>query len=144
MTFEEVIEIFFPYLHSIRRLKTYITIDLTFPPTWDCPNDLVEKLQVTQNDADGKLITTFVTEPKTMSFTLNGIQNLIYHNLEREEKEKLFRTKVSELKKLFGSTTLEQLKHLEFNVYDETDEEHEPQLYGGDDEEIHKADGERT
>jgi hypothetical protein len=79
-----------------------------------------------------------------MSFTLNGIQNLIYHNLEREEKEKLFRTKVSELKKLFGSTTLEQLKHLEFNVYDETDEEHEPQLYGGDDEEIHKADGERT
>jgi hypothetical protein len=144
MTFEEVIEIFFPYLHSIRRLKTYITIDLTFPPTWDFPNDLVEKLQVTQNEADGKLITTFVTEPKTMSFTLNGIQNLIYHNLEREEKEKLFRTKVSELKKLFGSTTLEQLKHLEFNVYDETDEEHEPQLYGGDDEEIHKADGERT
>jgi len=142
MTFEEVIEIFFPYLYSIRRLKNYIAIDLSFPSTWDFPDNLVEKLQVTQNEVDGKMITTFVTELKVMSSTLNGIQNIIYHNLEREEKEKLFKTKVSELKKLFGSTTLEQLKHLEFNVYDDPEEDTEPQLYGRDDEEVHEGDGE--
>jgi hypothetical protein len=75
-----------------------------------------------------------------MSGTLSGIQKIIYHNLEREEKEKLFKSKVNELKKLFGSTNLEQLKHLEFNVYEETDGD--PQLYGADDDEGLEGDGE--
>ena len=142
MTFEEIIEILFPYLHSIRRLKTYISFDLIFPNTWEFPSNIIEKLQVTQNEADNKMITSFVTEPKTMSSTLGGIQKLIYFNLEREEKEKLFKTKVGELKKLFGTTTLEQLKNLEFNVYDETDEDH--QLYGRDGDEGNLGDGQGT
>jgi hypothetical protein len=141
MTFEEIIEVLFPYLYSIRRLKTYLSFDLIFPSTWEFPNQLVEKLQVTQNEgSDGKLITSIVTVPNDMSGTLSGIQKIIYHNLEREEKEKLFKSKVNELKKLFGSTNLEQLKHLEFNVYDE--EDGEPQLYATDDDEAIEGDGE--
>jgi len=138
MTFEEIIELLFPHLYSIRRLKNYISFDLVFPNTWEFPSNILEKLQVTQNEADGKMVTSFVTEPKLMSTTLIGIQSLIHYNLEREEKEKLFKTKVSELKKLFGSTTLDQLKHLEFNVYEESEDE--PKLYGGDDEEEHLGD----
>jgi hypothetical protein len=141
MTFEDIIEVLFPYLYSIRRLKTYLSFDLIFPSTWEFPNQLVEKLQVTQNEgSDGKLITSIVTVPNDMSGTLSGIQKIIYHNLEREEKEKLFKSKVNELKKLFGSTNLEQLKHLEFNVYDE--EDGEPQLYATDDDEAIEGDGE--
>ena len=141
MTFEDIIEVLFPYLYSIRRLKTYLSFDLIFPSTWEFPNQLVEKLQVTQNEgSDGKLITSIVTVPNDMSGTLSGIQKIIYHNLEREEKEKLFKFKVNELKKLFGSTNLEQLKHLEFNVYDE--EDGEPQLYATDDDEAIEGDGE--
>jgi hypothetical protein len=141
MTFEEIIEVLFPYLYSIRRLKTYLSFDLIFPSTWEFPNHLVEKLQVTQNEgSDGKLITSIVTVPNDMSGTLSGIQKISYHNLEREEKEKLFKSKVNELKKLFGSTNLEQLKHLEFNVYEETDGD--PQLYGADDDEGLEGDGE--
>jgi len=143
MTFEEIIEILFPYLYSIRRLKTYLSFDLVFPNTWEFPNNLLEKLQLTQNEGnDGKMITSIVTQPNDMSLTLSSIQKIIYHNLEREEKEKLFKFKVSELKKLFGSTNLEKLKNLEFNVYDETDED--PQLYGTDDDEGVGTDGEGT
>lgn len=143
MTFEETIEILFPYLYSIRRLKTYLSFDLIFPSTWEFPNNLVEKLQVTQNDGnDGKMITSIVTLPNQSAQTLSIIQKIIYHNLEREEKERLFKTKVSELKKLFGSTKLEQLKHLEFNVYEETDTDADPQLYGADDDEGIEGDGE--
>lgn len=141
MTFEEIIEILFPYLHSIRRLKTYLSFDMVFPGTWEFPNNLVEKLQVTQNEGnDGKMITSIVTLPNDMSLSLSVIQKIIYHNLEREEKEKLFKFKVSELKKLFGSTNLEKLKNLEFNVYEETDGD--PQLYGTDDDEGIEGDGE--
>ena len=143
MTFEEIIEILFPYLYSIRRLKTYLSFDLIFPTTWEFSNQIVEKLQITQNEGnDGKLITSIVTLPNDMSGTLSSIQKIIYHNLEREEKEKLFKSKVSELKKLFGSTNLEQLKHLEFSVYDE--EDGEPQLYGTDDDEGVEGNGEGT
>ena len=145
MTFEETIEIFFPYLYSIRRLKTYISFDLIFPPKWEFPNSIVEKLQITQNEGnDGKLITSIVTLPNEMSPTLSGIQRIIYHNLEREEKEELFKHKVGELKKLFSSTDLDKLKHLEFNVYDEDDDEKQLQLYGGDDDETYTGDGEGT
>ena len=141
MTFEEIIEILFPYLYSIRRLKTYLSFDLIFPTTWEFSNQIVEKLQITQNEGnDGKLITSIVTLPNDMSGTLSSIQKIIYHNLEREEKEKLFKSKVSELKKLFGSTNLEQLKHLEFSVYDE--EDGEQQLYGTDDDEGLEGNGE--
>jgi len=141
MTFEEIIEILFPYLYSIRRLKTYLSFDLIFPTTWEFSNQIVEKLQITQNEGnDGKLITSIVTLPNDMSGTLSSIQKIINHNLEREEKEKLFKSKVSELKKLFGSTNLEQLKHLEFSVYDE--EDGEPQLYGTDDDEGLEGNGE--
>jgi transcriptional regulator of heat shock response len=141
MTFEEIIEILFPYLYSIRRLKKYLSFDLIFPTTWEFSNQIVEKLQITQNEGnDGKLITSIVTLPNDMSGTLSSIQKIIYHNLEREEKEKLFKSKVSELKKLFGSTNLEQLKHLEFSVYDE--EDGEPQLYGTDDDEGLEGNGE--
>lgn len=143
MTFEEIIEILFPYLYSIRRLKTYLSFDLVFPNTWEFPNNLLEKLQLTQNEGnDGKMITSIVTQPNDMSLTLSSIQKIIYHNLEREEKEKLFKFKVSELKKLFGSTNLEKLKNLEFNVYEETDGD--PQLYGTDDDEGVGTDGEGT
>lgn len=142
MTFEETIEIFFPYLYSIRRLKTYISFDLVFPPKWEFPNNIVEKLQITQNEGnDGKTITSIVTLPNEMSPSLSGIQRIIYHNLEREEKEELFKHKVTELKKLFSSTDLDKLKHLEFNVYDEDDEK-QLQLYGGDDDETYAGDGE--
>lgn len=145
MTFEDIIEILFPYLYSIRRLKTYLSFDLIFPTTWEFPNNLVEKLQITQNEGnDGKLITSVVTLPNDMSGALSCIQKIIYHNLEREEKEKLFKSKVVELKKLFGSTNLEQLKHLEFNVYEETDTDADPQLYGTDDDERVEGDGEGT
>ena len=145
MTFEEIIEILFPYLYSVRRLKTYLSFDLIFPSTWEFPNNLVEKLQVTQNEGnDGKMITSIVTLPNQSALTLSVIQKIIYHNLEREEKERLFKAKVSELKKLFGSTNLEQLKHLEFNVYEETDTDADPQLYGADDDERVEGDGEGT
>lgn len=145
MTFEEIIEILFPYLYSIRRLKTYLSFDLVFPTTWEFPNNLLEKLQVTQNEGnDGRMITSIVTVPNQSALTLSVIQKIIYHNLEREEKERLFKSKVSELKKLFGSTNLEQLKHLEFNVYEETDTDADPQLYGTDDDEGIEGNGEGT
>ena len=49
--------------------------------------------------------------------TLNFLfDNIIKYNLEREEKDKLFETKVNELKSIFEKQSLDKLKGLFFNI----------------------------
>lgn len=145
MTLQELLQYLFPYFHGMRKLKNYISLELIFPKNWEFPNDIISKAQVEQNDkfnGEGYFLV-FVSQPNDeFNNMIEVIAELINHNLEREEKERLFKTKVSELKKLFGSTKLEQLKHLEFNVYEETDTDADPQLYGADDDEGIEGDGE--
>jgi uncharacterized protein (DUF342 family) len=45
-----------------------------------------------------------------------NIQNIIKYNLEREEKEKLFDSKVNELKMIFEKQNLSNLKSLHFDI----------------------------
>ena len=136
MNFTDIIAYLFPYMGSIRRLKEYISIDLVFPSNWEFPTEVIQKCQVVQNEkfAGPGISLSFVSKPNDeLEQLILVIEELINLNLEREEKERLFKNKVTELKKLFNSTSLNQLKHLEFNVYDE--DGIEPQLYGEDDEE---------
>jgi patatin-like phospholipase/acyl hydrolase len=44
------------------------------------------------------------------------MDNIIRSNVEREEKEKLFKSKVQELKSIFEKENLENLKGLKFDV----------------------------
>lgn len=139
MTFTEIIKNLFPYLYSLRRLKGYLSFDLMFPATWEFPDFLIKNLQITQTPgADNKTITSIVCEVSDdiqINLTLETILDIISHNLEREEKEKLLKDKVVELKRLFGKTSLEQLKTLKFEVQ-EDETEYEDEWSGGDIEEV--------
>jgi hypothetical protein len=139
MTFTEIIKNLFPYLYSLRRLKGYLSFDLVFPTTWEFPDSLIKNLQITQNPGtDNKTITSIVctvSDDIQINLTLETILDIISHNLEREEKERLLKDKVVELKKLFGKTSLEQLKTLKFEVQ-EDDTEYEDEWAGGDIEEV--------
>ena len=46
----------------------------------------------------------------------DNLKNIIKYNLEREEKDRLFETKVDELKKLFEKQNLDKLKGLYFDI----------------------------
>jgi hypothetical protein len=51
------------------------------------------------------------------------IAELINHNLEREEKERLLKMKVIELKEIFKSSSLDELKGLKINLeHDDMDD----------------------
>ena len=43
MTFQEVLQYLFPYFHGIRKLKTYVSVELIFPKTWEFPNEILQK-----------------------------------------------------------------------------------------------------
>ena len=50
MTFQEVLQYLFPYFHGIRKLKSYVSVELIFPKTWEFPNEILQKAQVEQNE----------------------------------------------------------------------------------------------
>jgi hypothetical protein len=110
----------FPYLISIRKLETYVSIDVEFPTTWKLPKKYVdEKMVVEQKSSKSEFrCFSFATsfDQTTLDVLFGNLKNIIKYNKEREEKERLFEEKVKELKNVFDKTNLSELKDLEFQV----------------------------
>jgi hypothetical protein len=117
MNFNETVIKLEKYLHSIRKLKTYLSIDLIFPPNWVFPKSIIDSTQVVQNEGpNNTTITSFVSSFKDSNKIVDMIFKIINYNLELEEKERLLKMKVAELKEIFKSNNLDALKTLEITV----------------------------
>jgi hypothetical protein len=114
--FEEL----FPYLISVRKLKTYLSFDIEFPETWKLPKKYVNEERVVENSKqrEGVRNFSFVSEFNETSVDdlISNIKNIIFYNKEREEKERLFENKVNELKKIFEKQNLKNLQELTFEI----------------------------
>ena len=112
--------ILFPYLQSVRKIKTYLTFDVSFPNTWKLPKKFVneEKVMEQTTTIPNERLFSFVSEitEEDVEKASGNIQNIIKYNLEREEKEKLFDSKVNELKMIFEKQNLSNLKSLHFDI----------------------------
>ncbi len=119
MIYSQFVSKTYKYLNSVRVLKNYITFDMLFPTTWVMLKKLPEGLEILQNnDKDDKIVTSFVCENKLILIDAieTSIDKIIKTNVEREEKEKLFKLKVQELKSIFETKNLENLKGLKFDI----------------------------
>ena len=119
MIYSQFVSKTFKYLNSVRVLKNYITFDMLFPTTWVMLKKLPEGLEILQNnDKDDKIVTSFVCENKLnlIDAIETSVDKIIKTNIEREEKEKLFKLKVQELKSIFETKNLENLKGLKFDI----------------------------
>jgi hypothetical protein len=119
MSLQEVISLLFPYLSAMRKMKQYLSIDLIFPKTWEFPNEYIEKASVVQNDKYGGegVFLSFVCEvEKNMDRTIEVIFQIISYNLEREEKEKLLKIKLLELREVFKNGKLNDLQNLKIHL----------------------------
>jgi len=121
MSLYKEIENIVDYCSSIRKLKTYLSFDMVFPGTWAVLKSQVDETKTVFNKSDekGKNIS-FVSEinEEAISETISKIETVINYNKEKEEKERLFKEKVNELKNLFEKGGLEDLKNLKFDVDD--------------------------
>lgn len=122
-----------PYIQSVRKIKTYLSFDVSFPKTWRLPKKFVQEdkvMEQTSSTVDERLFS-FVCEitEESIENTSNNLQNIIKYNLEREEKERLFENKVNELKEIFDKQNLNNLKNLKFDIknnkieFDDNEEE---------------------
>ena len=126
MSFYKELSPFVEYIHSIRKLKTYLSFDMVFPTKWSLPKSIVEEGQVVgfeAEDQNSKGIS-FVAEinENQISLTLTKIAKIIKLNKERELKEKLFKQTIDQLKQTFEKNDLDKLQNLYFD-FDEGDEE---------------------
>ena len=107
------------YIKSVRIIKDYVTFDMVFPQTWMIPKKAPENVEILQNqDKDGSIVTSFVcvSNVTLINVVEETIERVIKTNIEREEKERLFKNKVSELKQIFEKENLENLKGLKFDL----------------------------
>ena len=108
----------YPYIQSIRKLKNYLSVDMSFPRNWKLPKKYVKEDSVLENDSTDKnqRSISFVSkfEERSINHIAENIKNIIKFNKELEAKEKLFNDKVNELKNLFEKQNLQSLNELKF------------------------------
>ena len=113
----------FNYLVSIRKLKTYLSIDIEFPITWKIPKRFVDEDKIMENQKvnEDKRFFSFVSEFNQIKLdkTVQNIKNIISYNKEIEMKERLLKQKIDELKKIFESKNLENLQTLKFELLEQ-------------------------
>jgi hypothetical protein len=109
-----------PYLQSVRKLKTYLSFDIHFPNTWKIPKKFVDEETLLENESSetGKRFFSFVStfNEEEVEKIFNNLRNIIKYNKEREEKDKLFQSKVNELKSIFEKQNLDNLQALKFEI----------------------------
>jgi len=96
---------------------------MIFPNTWSILKNHTKDIEVIKNESDeNKVVISFVTpfEEESIDNVEDSIKNIVKYNIEREEKEKLFKNKVQELKSIFESQKLDSLKSLKFDIEDFT------------------------
>lgn len=107
------------YLKSVRILKTYVSFDMIFSDSWSVLKNTTEGIEVLENvGQDGIKITSFVCQidNKLIDILELYLDEIIRTNIEKEEKGRLFKLKVSELKNIFENENLDNLRGLKFDV----------------------------
>ena len=125
MSFYKEIVPFVEYIHSIRKLESYLSFDMTFPTKWSITKNIVDEGQVVGFDVEDPNMKgiTFISPigEKEVSSIIVKIGKIIKLNKERELKERLFKQTVEQLKQTFEKTDLDKLQNLYFD-FDEGDE----------------------
>ena len=141
MSFFKQINLFVDYLHSVRKLKDYLSFDMKFPNKWTVLKEDAQTVAFESDDTNYKGIS-FVSkfEEQEINSTINKILKIIKINKERELKEQLFRQTIENLKKTFEQNDLDKLQNLYFDFASEIDDTSNLDAYDtGESEDIELA-----
>jgi hypothetical protein len=137
MSFYKELLPFVEYLHSIRKLKNYLSFDMVFPTKWSLPKSIVDEGQIVGFEAENQNMKgiSFVSpiDDSEVSKTMTKISKVIKLNKEKELKERLFKETVERLKSTFEKTDLDKLQNLYFD-FDNGDDTPELDVELDDDE----------
>jgi len=123
MSFYKELVPFVQYIHSIRKLETYLSFDMAFPTKWSLPKSIIDEGQAISFNLEDQNLkgVSFVSQinENDVSVILTKIGKIIKLNKERELKEQLFKQTIDQLKQTFEKNDLDKLQNLYFDF--ETD-----------------------
>lgn len=111
-----------PYFFSLREVSDNVSLDLKIPTTWRLEHvqhivAQYKSLQLKVQDKNDKSqlisIISIATQDGYDTARICA-EEIIKHNIELEEKERLFKEKVKELEMLFRKESLDKLKDINF------------------------------
>jgi hypothetical protein len=93
---------------------------MSFSNTWSLLKEHTKDIEVIKNNSqeDNKVVVSFVTpyDENGINKIENSVNSIIKYNIEKEEKDRLFKSKVQELKSIFENKKLDSLKSLKFDI----------------------------
>lgn len=110
-----------PHFFSLREIDGNVSLDIKIPTNWKYegivePNEKVPfAIKVQDKKSTNSLIS--LISPSTTEgyeYVFNYAKVVLSINKEEEEKERLFKEKVNELKSLFLNSPLDKLKEISF------------------------------
>lgn len=107
------------YFKSVRMIKDYVSFDMSFPKTWSILKEHSKNVEIIKSDGnENNLIISFVLpiDEDNINKVEEVVESIIKYNIEKEEKERLFKSKVQELKGIFEKQKLDNLKTLKFDI----------------------------
>ena len=117
-----------PHFFSLREIDDNVSLDIKIPSNWKYEDMLEpdEKVVFAVKVQDKKTANSLISliaqsTSEGYEYVFNYAKAVITVNKEEEEKERLFKEKVGELKSLFLSSSLDKLKDISFK--DETETE---------------------
>jgi uncharacterized Zn finger protein len=111
-----------PYFRGLKMAENYKIVELNLKKSWSIEQD--EEIMVNQKETKeggNALYTMFYSDTKTFDEILDFVEEkVINYNLEVEEKERLLKAKVEELKRVFETKSLDELNHLKFTTEEDS------------------------
>jgi hypothetical protein len=102
-------------------IKDHISLDLKLPATWTVLKNHIQGIEVLPSetqlkDTNFKIYSLVCKNTNDELVNLEkSYDNIIKYNLEKQEKEKLFKLKIQELKTIFEKEQLDNLKNLKID-----------------------------
>lgn len=105
-----------PYFKGLKIADDYKIVEVTIKKSWSIEEN--EDIMSTQKESkEGGLYTMFYSIEKSFDDIIDFVEEkVINYNLEVEEKERLLKAKVEELKRVFETKSLEELNQLKFTT----------------------------
>jgi len=117
----ELIKSLRPHFFSLREIDENVSLDMKIPVKWKFEDmmEIDEKIpfviKIQDKKSENSLISLISpSTPDGYEFVLTYAKKVILVNKEEEEKERLFKEKINELKELFLNSPLDKLKDISF------------------------------
>lgn len=109
-----------PYFKGLKIAENYRVVEFNLKKDWLIEEDaLIEVQQKPIKESNTILYSVFYSNKKSFDDILDYIEEKVINtNLEIEEKERLLRLKVEELKHVFQNKNLDELNNLKFTTED--------------------------